>query len=103
MLQGSSYAGLFTLYALFADPGLFSGYMAASPAVPFGDRYVFKQEAEYVEPGNPICRHLAGHETRGGAAAHILAGPLPEIAIQRIHAARELRTIMARPELLYEE
>src|ERR1035437_1380804 len=47
VLQGSSYAGLFTLYALFADPGLFSGYMAASPAVPFGDRYVFKQEAEY--------------------------------------------------------
>ena len=48
VLQGSSYARLFTLYALFADPGLFSGYMAASPAVPFGDRYVFKQEAEYA-------------------------------------------------------
>jgi hypothetical protein len=46
-LQGSSYAGLFTLYAMFADPGLFSGYLSASPAVPFGDGYVFKQEAEY--------------------------------------------------------
>ena len=46
--QGSSYAGLFTLYALFAEPGLFSGYMAASPAVPFDDSYVFKQEAEYA-------------------------------------------------------
>ena len=49
VLQGSSYAGLFTLYALFADPGLFSGYMAASPAVPFGDRYAFKQEAEFAK------------------------------------------------------
>jgi hypothetical protein len=75
VLQGSSYAGLFTLYALFADPGLFSGYMAASPAVPFGDRYVFKQEAEYVEPGNPICHDLAGHKTRCDAAPHI---PAPE-------------------------
>jgi predicted alpha/beta superfamily hydrolase len=48
-LQGSSYAGLFTLYALFADPGLFAGYIAASPAVPFGDRYTFKQEAAYFD------------------------------------------------------
>jgi hypothetical protein len=48
LLQGSSYTGLFTLYALFADPGLFSGYVGASPAVPFGDRYAFKQEAEYA-------------------------------------------------------
>ena len=48
VLQGSSYAGLFTLYAMFAEPGLFSGYMSASPAVPFGDNYVVKQEAEYA-------------------------------------------------------
>jgi predicted alpha/beta superfamily hydrolase len=48
VLQGSSYAGLFTLYALFAEPGLFAGYLSASPAVPFGDNYVFKQEAEYA-------------------------------------------------------
>ncbi|MGD0872645.1 MAG: alpha/beta hydrolase-fold protein [Bryobacteraceae bacterium] len=48
VLQGSSYAGLFTLYAMFADPGLFSAYMSASPAVPYDDRYAFKQEAEYA-------------------------------------------------------
>jgi hypothetical protein len=48
VLQGSSYGGLFTLYALFADPGLFSAYMAASPAVPFGSGFAFKQEAEYA-------------------------------------------------------
>ena len=48
VLQGSSYAGLFTLYALFADPGLFSAYMSTSPAVPFGSGFAFKQEAEYA-------------------------------------------------------
>jgi hypothetical protein len=47
-LQGSSYAGLFTLYAMFAEPGLFSAYLAASPAVPYDNGYLFKQEAEYA-------------------------------------------------------
>ncbi|MGB9458406.1 MAG: alpha/beta hydrolase-fold protein [Bryobacteraceae bacterium] len=49
VLQGSSYAGLFTLYAMFADTGLFSGYIAASPAVPYGNGFAFKQEAEYAQ------------------------------------------------------
>lgn len=48
VLQGSSYAGLFTLYAMFTDPGLFFGYISASPAVPYDERYTFKQEAEYA-------------------------------------------------------
>ena len=47
-LQGSSYAGLFTLYAMFTAPRLFSGYVAASPDVSYGNRYSFKQEAEYA-------------------------------------------------------
>src|SRR5450756_2172778 len=46
-----------------------------------------------IEPGNPICRNLPGHEARGGAAAHILASLLPEIAIERVHPAPKLRTI----------
>ncbi|HEX3053154.1 MAG TPA: alpha/beta hydrolase-fold protein [Aggregatilineaceae bacterium] len=49
VLMGSSYGGLFTLYAMFEDPALFSGYVAASPAVTFGSRFVFTQEAEYAE------------------------------------------------------
>lgn len=61
VLQGSSYAGLFTLYALFSDPGLFSYYMSASPAVPYGDRYSFKQEAEYARTHKdlPVKLYLA--------------------------------------------
>ena len=49
VLQGSSYAGLFTLYTLFSDPGMFSAYVSVSPAVPFGDRYAFRQEAEFAK------------------------------------------------------
>ena len=48
VLMGSSYGGTFTLYALFSEPGLFSGYVAASPAVPYGGRFAFEQEAEYA-------------------------------------------------------
>ena len=58
LLQGSSYAGLFTLYAMFAEPGLFSGYMSASPAVPYGDRFVFKQEAEYARTHKELPARL---------------------------------------------
>ena len=49
MLMGSSFGGLFTLYALFTEPELFSGYVSASPAVPYGNGVIFKQEAEYAE------------------------------------------------------
>lgn len=47
-LMGSSFGGTFTLYALFTEPSLFSGYVAASPTVVFGNGFAFKQEAEYA-------------------------------------------------------
>jgi predicted alpha/beta superfamily hydrolase len=46
--MGSSFGGTFTLYAMFAEPGLFHGYVAGSPIVTFGNRDVFKQEAAYA-------------------------------------------------------
>jgi len=58
LLQGSSYAGLFTLYALFTEPGLFYGYMAASPAVPYDGGYVLKQEAEYARTHKELSARL---------------------------------------------
>ena len=48
VLMGSSFGGTFTLYAMFAEPGLFHGYVAGSPIVTFGNRDVFKQEAAYA-------------------------------------------------------
>ncbi len=49
VLMGSSFGGLFTLYAMFKDPASFSRYMAASPAVSYGNDFSFKQEAEYAK------------------------------------------------------
>jgi hypothetical protein len=48
ILMGASFGGLFTLYAMFSDPALFSGYVAASPAVSYAGRAAFAQEAAYA-------------------------------------------------------
>jgi predicted alpha/beta superfamily hydrolase len=58
VLMGSSLGGLFTLYAMFRDPSLFSGYMAASPAVDYGKRYSFKQEAEFAKGHKELAVRL---------------------------------------------
>ena len=49
LLMGSSFGGTFTLYTMFTDPTLFSGYVASSPIVTYGGRFAFQQEAEYAE------------------------------------------------------
>lgn len=49
ILMGSSYGGLFTLYAMFTEPQLFYGYVAAAPAVSFDDGFSFKQEKKFAE------------------------------------------------------
>jgi predicted alpha/beta superfamily hydrolase len=58
VLMGSSFGGLFSLYAMFAEPGLFGGYVAASPAVPYGNRFVFKQEAEFAAKRHDLPARL---------------------------------------------
>jgi predicted alpha/beta superfamily hydrolase len=47
-LMGSSFGGTFTLYAMFTEPTLFSGYVSGSPIVPYGDGFALRQEAEYA-------------------------------------------------------
>ena len=49
VLMGGSFSGTFTLYAMFTEPTLFSGYVASSPIVTYGDRFAFKQEADYAD------------------------------------------------------
>lgn len=41
VLLGHSSAGLFTIFALFADPGLFTGYIPSCPALSADNRTVF--------------------------------------------------------------
>ena len=47
-LMGSSFGGLFTLYALFSEPTLFAGYVAGSPSVTWANRAAFAAEAAYA-------------------------------------------------------
>jgi predicted alpha/beta superfamily hydrolase len=48
ILGGHSLGGLFTLYTLFSKPTLFWGYLAGSPAIPWGNDFVVKQEAQFA-------------------------------------------------------
>jgi uncharacterized protein len=61
VLLGSSYGGLFTLYAMFTEPGVFSSFISASPAVPYDGGFSFKQEAEYFAKRKdlPVKLYLA--------------------------------------------
>jgi uncharacterized protein len=74
VLQGSSFGGLFSLYTVFSDPGLFSAYVAASPAVTFGSRYMFRQEADFAKSHKdlPVKLYLAV------GSAEDLSGPVQE-------------------------
>ncbi|MCE4553754.1 alpha/beta hydrolase [Roseateles cellulosilyticus] len=57
-LAGSSLGGLFTLYAMYARPGLFEGYIAASPAVVAGNDWLITQAKAFAEAGKPIKARL---------------------------------------------
>jgi predicted alpha/beta superfamily hydrolase len=58
VLMGSSYGGLFTIYAMFADPPLFYGYVAAAPAVSYNN-FSFEQEKSYFEKHKDLPVRLA--------------------------------------------
>lgn len=49
ILVGHSYGGLFTLYAMFQDPTLFHGYLAASPYLQNQEPSVYAMEEEYAK------------------------------------------------------
>jgi len=49
VLVGSSFGGLFTLYAMFSRPGLFSDYLPTSPAVPWDDDALYGYADGFAE------------------------------------------------------
>jgi predicted alpha/beta superfamily hydrolase len=57
--MGSSYGGLFTLYALFTEPDLFYGYVAAAPAVSYDDDFSFRQEKKFAETNKSLPVRLS--------------------------------------------
>jgi predicted alpha/beta superfamily hydrolase len=91
MLMGSSFGGTFTLYALFSEPTLFGGYIAASPVVTYGQRFAFQQEADYADSHKdlPVRLFLSVGELED------LAWPVKEfmgILSQRNYAELEMET-----------
>jgi uncharacterized protein len=46
VIMGSSMGGLFSLYAMYEEPGLFQGVVAASPALTWDHCWLFRRESE---------------------------------------------------------
>jgi len=53
-LMGCSLGGLFTLYTLFNDTGLFNRYILTSPAIGWNNGVIFTYEKKYSEEGADI-------------------------------------------------
>src|SRR5215470_18268651 len=56
ILMGCSLGGLFTLHALFTQPGMFSKYVAASPAYAWDSEIIYHAAKNYLEKSNPSAR-----------------------------------------------
>jgi len=69
VLGGASLGGLFTLYAMYAEPGLFNAYIAATPAVVVGNDWLLNFEQEFFDKGGKLPVRLfvsgGGNESPG--------------------------------------
>jgi predicted alpha/beta superfamily hydrolase len=97
VLLGSSYGGLFTLYTMFAEPGLFNGIISASPAVPYDNRFSFKQELEYFGKRQdlPVRLYLAVGEQEQ------LAQPVKEF--MQVLSGRNYKGLKMQTRVIEEE
>ena len=75
VLAGASLGGLFTLYAMYAEPGLFEGYIAATPAVVLGDDWLLGFEDAFVKAGKSLRGRLFV-STGGNEAPGFMGGAL---------------------------
>lgn len=58
VLAGASLGGLFTLYAMYTKPELFSGYIAATPAVGVGNDRLLDYEDAFAKSGRSLHTRL---------------------------------------------
>lgn len=58
VLMGASLGGLFTLYAMHAEPGLFNAYVAATPSVDSGSGWLFGFEEAFAKTKQPLKGRL---------------------------------------------
>jgi hypothetical protein len=71
-LMGSSYGGLFTLYALFQESKLFQRYVLTSPSVEFDNGVFYSFEKQYADQHSslPVRLFMAEGGLEGGLAAY---------------------------------
>jgi predicted alpha/beta superfamily hydrolase len=67
-LVGHSYGGLFSLFAMFQEPGLFSSYIVSSPTLNFSEDFMFTLESEFAKKHKrlPAQLYLAAGEMEEG-------------------------------------
>jgi predicted alpha/beta superfamily hydrolase len=58
ILGGASLGGLFTLYAMYSKPDLFSAWVAASPAVAVNDGWLLGYEQKFAQAGGELKGRL---------------------------------------------
>ena len=58
VMSGASLGGLFTLYSMYAKPGLFQAYIAVTPAVTVGNDWLLGFEDSFVKAGKPLKARL---------------------------------------------
>ncbi|MBI2513288.1 MAG: alpha/beta hydrolase [Opitutae bacterium] len=58
VLTGSSYGGLFVIYALLTEPDLFSGYIAPTPALLYADNFLPRMEISSAGKRKPARGRL---------------------------------------------
>lgn len=58
ILAGHSHGGLFTVFAMFQEPGLFSSYIASSPSLNFAENAMFSLESEYAKNHKRLQAHV---------------------------------------------
>ena len=73
MLSGYSLGGLFAMYVLFHEPGLFSKYFIGSPSIQYKDGITFEYESNY-----------AGNHSDLQADVFISAGALEDRTSQNV-------------------
>lgn len=89
-LMGSSYGGLFTLYTLFRETGLFQRYVVTSPAIGFDNGILYSYEKSYAEKEStlPVRLFMAQGGLEGGGeafeklAAHLMSRAYEGLQLQ---------------------
>jgi predicted alpha/beta superfamily hydrolase len=67
ILMGCSFGGLLTLYAMFTQTQMFSGYVAASPAVGWDKEVIYRFENDFFgrQPTNPVKLYMTVGDVEG--------------------------------------